>query len=115
MAATGPVGEHDLSNTNWRVVAINGRPVPTSGYYFNFDRDRVSGRLGCNSDQRELPRQRAARSPPALAMTRMACPNMQFREPRASRCMGQPMTISESGDRLTLSNRAGTIELIRAR
>ena len=31
-----PVGRADLSNTNWRVVAINGQPVPMSGHHFNF-------------------------------------------------------------------------------
>ena len=29
--------------------------------------------------------------------------------------MAKPMTLAESGDRLSLSNRVGTIELTRAR
>ena len=50
----------------------------------------------------------------ALLMTRMACENNNY-EAEGVRVMGLPMTISESGDRMTWSNRAGTIELIRAR
>ena len=107
-------GEHDLSNTNWRVVAINGQPLPRSGYYFNFAPDRVSGRLGCNSIGGGYTVAGSTLRAGALMMTRMACPEMQF-EAQGMRIMGQPMTLSESGDRLTLSNRAGTIEMIRAR
>ena len=88
--------------------------MPPSGYYFNFDRDRVSGRLGCNSISGGYRVTGSTLATPALAMTRMACPDMGF-ESEGARVMGQPMTISESGDRLTLSNRAGTIDLIRAR
>ena len=72
-----PIGEHDLSNTNWRVTAINGRPVPVSGYYFNFDRDRVSGRLGCNAIGGNYRVTGSTLTTPALTMTRMACPAMQ--------------------------------------
>ena len=109
-----PIGEHDLSNTNWRVTAINGRPVPVSGYYLNFDRDRVSGRLGCNAIGGNYRVTGSTLTTPALTMTRMACPAMQD-EMQGTRIMGQPMTLLESGDRLTLSNRLGAIELIRAR
>ena len=109
-----PVGEHDLSNTNWRVVSVNGQPVPMSGHYFNFDRDRVSGRLGCNSFGGNYRVTGSTLATPGLAMTEMACPDMRF-ETEGGRIMRQPMTMIESGDRLTLSNRAGTIELIRAR
>ena len=107
-------GAFNLANTNWRVVSINGRPVPPSGYYFNFMPDRLSGRLGCNNIgagyRVEGNRLHAA----ALMMTRMACENNNY-EAEGTRIMAQPMTISESGDRMTWSNRAGTIELIRAR
>ena len=109
-----PVAEHDLSNSNWRVLAINGQPVPPSGHYFNFDRERVSGKLGCNAISGNYSVSGSTLSTPMRAMTRMACPDMRF-ESEGTRIMGQPMTISESGDRLTLSNRVGTIELIRAR
>jgi len=107
-------GEHDLSNSNWRIVSIDGRQVPMSGFYFNFARDRVSGRLGCNNLNGGYSVTGTMLSTPALAMTRMACPEMQF-EIQGARIMGQPTNLSGSGDRLTLSNRLGSIELIRAR
>jgi hypothetical protein len=44
----------------------------------------------------------------------MACPGNSF-EAEGTRIMQQPMTLIESGDSLTLSNRIGTIELMRAR
>ncbi len=107
-------GEHDLSNTNWRVVAINGQPVPRSGYYFTFAPDRVSGKLGCNNIGGGYRVTGSTLTASALMMTRMACPDSGF-EVEGTRIMGQPMTLSESGDRLTLSNRLGTLELTRAR
>ncbi len=109
-----PSGAHVLANTNWRVVSINGQPVPPSGYYFNFMPDRVSGRLGCNTIGAGYSVDGSTLRAGALLMTRMACPDGQF-ETQGTRIMGQPMTISESGDRLTLSNRLGTIEMMRAR
>ena len=108
------VGEHDLSNTNWRVVSINGQPVPMRGYYFNFAPDRVSGKLGCNMIGGGYSVAGSSLRAGPLMMTRMACPDSGF-EVAGTRIMGQPMTLSESGDRLTLSNQLGTIELIRAR
>ena len=109
-----PPGEHDLANTNWRVVSIDGRPVPMSGHYFNFDRDRLSGKLGCNTIGGGYGVKGTTLTAGPLMVTRMACPDMQF-ETQGARIMGQPMIISESGDRLTLTNRLGTIELMRAR
>ena len=107
-------GAYELANTNWRVVSINGQPMPPSGYYFNFAPDRVSGRLGCNSIGAGYSVEGSTLRAAALMMTRMACPEMRF-ETEGTRIMGQPMTLSESGDRMTWSNRIGTIELTRAR
>ncbi len=107
-------GEHDLANTNWRVASINGRPLPPSGHYLTFAPDRLSGRLGCNTLGAAYRVTGSELRASGVATTRMACPDMQA-EMQASRIMAQPMTLSESGDRLTLSNALGTIELIRAR
>jgi heat shock protein HslJ len=107
-------GEHDLSNTNWRVASINGQPVPMSGYYFNFAPDRMSGKLGCNAISGSYSVTGSMLRAGPLAMTRMACPGNGF-EAEGTRIMRQPMTLIESGDSLTLSNRIGTIELTRAR
>jgi heat shock protein HslJ len=107
-------GEHDLSNTNWRVVSINGQPVPMSGYYFNFAPGRMSGKLGCNAISGSYSVTGTMLRAGPLTMTRMACPGNSF-EAEGTRIMQQPMTLIESGDSLTLSNRIGTIELMRAR
>jgi len=110
----GVPGAFNLANTNWRVVSINGQAVPPSGYYFNFMPDRVSGRLGCNSIGAGYTVEGSTLRAAALMMTRMLCENNNY-EAEGTRIMGLPMTLSESGDRMTWSNRAGTIELIRAR
>ena len=109
-----PIGEHDLTNTNWRVVSVNGRPVPISGHYFNFSPDRMSGRLGCNMIGGGYRVTGSTLTATAVMSTRMACENNNY-EAEGIAVLGQPMTLTESGDRLTLTNRAGTIELIRAR
>ena len=46
--------------------------------------------------------------------TRMACPDMSF-ESQGSAILPQPMTISGIGNQLTLTNGAGSIELVRAK
>ena len=107
-------GMFNLANTNWRVVSINGQRVPMSGHYFNFMPDRLSGKLGCNSIGAGYSVTGNILNAGALMMTRMGCPNGSF-EAQGTAIMAQPMTLSESGDRLTLSNRIGTIELLRAR
>jgi heat shock protein HslJ len=111
---TMPQGAFNLSNTNWRVVAINGRPVPVSGYYLNFLPDRVEGKFGCNNIGAGYSVAGDQLRAGALLMTRMACENDAL-EAQGTAVMAQPMTITQSGDRLTLGNAAGTIELTRAR
>lgn len=111
----GPVqGVFNLANTNWRVVSINGQQVPPSGYYFNFMPDRLSGKLGCNTIGSGYSVTGNTLYAGALMMTRMACPNGSF-EAQGTAIMARPMMLAESGDRLTLSNNVGTIELQRAR
>jgi len=95
-------------------VAINRQPMPRSGYYLNFMPDRVSGKFGCNTIGATYRVSSNTLSAGALMMTRMACENNNF-EAEGVAIMAQPMTLAESGDQLTLSNRAGTIELVRAR
>lgn len=107
-------GAFNLANTNWRVAAINGQPTPMSGYYFNFMPDRLSGKLGCNSLGGTYSVSGATLTAGALMMTRMACPDGNF-ETQGAAILAQPMTLMENGDHLTLTNRVGTIELVRAR
>jgi heat shock protein HslJ len=45
--------------------------------------------------------------------TRMACPDMTF-ETQGSDILAQPMNIAGSGNRMVLSNRAGSIDLVRS-
>src|SRR5687767_9421485 len=87
-----PQGVFNLSNTNWRVVSINGQIVPMSGYYFNFMPDRLSGKLGCNTIGAGYSVAGNILSAGALMMTRMACPNGSF-EAQGTAILAQPMTI----------------------
>jgi uncharacterized membrane protein/heat shock protein HslJ len=107
-------GVFNLANTNWRVVSVNGQPVPMSGYYLNFMPDRVSGKFGCNTIGAGYSVSGSTLRSGAILTTRMACPGNIIEE-RALAIMAKPMTLAESGDRLSLSNSAGTIELTRAR
>lgn len=102
-----------LSQTNWRVVAINGRPTPPANYYINFLPDRIGAKFGCNSLGASYTQAGGILTAVAVMATRMACPDMSF-ETQGSAVLAQPMTISGLGDRVTLSNPAGSIELIRS-
>lgn len=102
-----------LSNTNWRVVAINGRPTPPANYYVNFMPDRISAKFGCNSLGAGYSQDGNLLKAGAVMATRMACADMSF-EDQGSAILGHPMTIAGMGERVTLSNQAGSIELVRA-
>jgi hypothetical protein len=43
-----------LGGTNWRVAAINGRPVPPQNFYMNFMPDNQIGAVWLQLHQREL-------------------------------------------------------------
>jgi len=103
----------DLRGTNWRVTAINGRPTPPSNHYINFMPDRIGAKFGCNSLGAGYSQNGNMLDTDAVMATRMACPDMSF-ENLGSAILERPMTVSGVGNRLTLSNDAGTIDLIRA-
>ncbi|WP_395624134.1 META domain-containing protein [Sphingomonas daechungensis] len=108
-----PVAPATLAGTNWRVESVNGRPTPQQGDYFvQFDADRVSAKFGCNSMSGGYSVGGDTLNVGAMAMTRMFCPEpaMSF-ENQGAKILGQPVTMKPNGDRLTLSNSAGTIEL----
>ncbi len=112
-----PVGAPvvDLRSTNWRVVAINGTRTPASNFYLNFMPDgRIGAKFGCNSLGAGYTQSGNILSVGAIAATRMACPDMSF-ENQGSQILERPVTVSGVGDRLTLSNARGSIELARAR
>lgn len=102
-----------LTGTNWRVTAINGRPTPPRNFYMNFMPDRIGAKFGCNSLGAGYSVSGSLLTAGAVMATRMACPDMSF-ENEGSAILAQPMTIDGEGDRLTLSNRAGSIDLVRA-
>lgn len=111
----GAMAAPSLAQTNWRVLSINGRPVPASGYYLNFQPDRLSAKLGCNTLGAGYSVQGDFLIAGAVMATRMSCPDMGF-EREGVNILSQPMRIAMiGGDRMSLSNAAGTIEALRAR
>ena len=104
----------NLSGTNWRVLSINGTRTPASNFYLNFMPDRIGAKFGCNSLGAGYSQSGNVLNVGAVMATRMACPDMSF-ENQGSSILMQPMTISGLGDRITLSNARGTIELVQAR
>ena len=104
----------NLTGTNWRVLSINGTRTPASNFYVNFMPDRMGAKFGCNSLGASYTQAGSIVSVGPVAATRMACPDMSF-ENQGSRILERPLTISGIGERITLSNDRGTIELVRAR
>lgn len=103
-----------LDRTSWQIVAINGRQTPARDFYINFMPDgQLSAKFGCNNANGSYSQGGSTLTVGPMAMTRMACPEMSF-ETQASNIFGSPMQVSLRDDRLTLSNRAGTIEARRA-
>ena len=111
----GAVAPATLSGSNWRVVSVNGRATPPGGEYFlQFEAARVGAKLGCNSMGADYSVTANILDLGPVAATRMACPDMGF-ENQGGAILNQPMTMTWSGgDRLTLSNSAGRIELTRS-
>jgi uncharacterized membrane protein/heat shock protein HslJ len=106
-------GAMTLTGTNWRVVAINGRPTPPSNFYINFMPDRIGAKFGCNALGAGYSVSGNVLNAGAVMATRMACPDMSF-ETQGSAILALPMTIAGTGNRMVLSNGAGSIELVRA-
>ena len=104
-----------LAGTNWRVAAVNGRPTPPSDRFFmNFEASRLDAGFGCNGMAGGYRLDGNSLVPAPIMGTKMACPDMSF-ENQGGAVLGQPMTMTwAGGDRLTLSNSAGRIELVRS-
>ena len=105
-----------LAGTNWKVVAVNGRPTPASGPYFmNFEEGRLGMRFGCNHMGASYRQAGNTVDLGIVTATRMACgePAMSF-EKQAGTILAAPVTAAwTGGDRLTLSNPRGRIDLQR--
>jgi heat shock protein HslJ len=109
-----PLPPASLVNSSWIVEAVNGRP--TGGgerFQLRFEGDRMSGRFGCNSISGTYAVGGTSMTAGALAMTRMACPDMSF-ETQAARVLAHTVELNFAAtDRLTMINAAGSIVLRR--
>jgi heat shock protein HslJ len=105
----------ELAGTNWRVVAIDGRPIPAAGdYSMRFDSTGgVGARFGCNHMGGQYRLAGDILTVNNLASTLMGCPEpAATHEREGSAVLGQPMRIAfTSNDRMYLSNSAGSIAL----
>ena len=105
-----------LAGTNWRVTAVNGRVTPAAGPYFmNFKGNRVGMRFGCNTMGAEYRQAGSTLDLGVVTATRMACgePAMSF-ENQAGAILSDPLSAAwTGGNRLTLSNARGRIDLQR--
>lgn len=106
-----------LAGTNWRVTAINGQPTPAGQFFLNFAAgERAGARFGCNHIGARYLQRGGTVSMRNVSVTRMACgePAMSF-ERQGLGIIAQPLFASWSGgDRLTLSNVNGRIDLARS-
>jgi heat shock protein HslJ len=110
--AAAPAG---LAGTNWHVEAVNGRPTPPDGqYYVRFDGDRISAKFGCNGMGGTYMENGGVVTVGPMMSTRMACPGpaMSF-ENEGGAILARPVTVTANGDRMTLGNNVGRIDLKR--
>jgi putative lipoprotein len=99
-------------------VQIDGRATPPNGNYrIAFSDGKISGRFGCNGWGGNYTVAGATLTASQVHSTMMACPEpaMSF-EKRGLTVLEQPMRWTWTGkQRLTLTNRAGSIGLVRLR
>jgi heat shock protein HslJ len=112
------VDARTFEGTRWRVTAIDAKPTPAKGdYSIEFKRGRISGRFGCNSWGGAYTASRQMLTARQVVSTMMACPgpSMTF-ERKGLAVLQQPMRWTETaGQKLTLTNGAGSIALQRRR
>lgn len=110
-----PAPTTQLGGTNWRVVAVDGRPTPAVGdYSVRFDsRGGIGTRFGCNAMGGQYRLTGDLLTVSNLASTLMGCPEPAATFERdGAEVLGQPMRLaSTSNGRLSLSNAAGSIAL----
>jgi heat shock protein HslJ/uncharacterized membrane protein len=110
-----PAAPSGLSGTIWHVESVNGRRTPPQGEYsVRFEGNRVSAKFGCNGMSGSYSEEGNRLTVGPMAATRMFCPDpaMSF-ENQGGAVLGSPMTVTSNGDRMTLSNPNGRIELRR--
>ena len=104
-----------LAGTNWRVAAINGRATPPGQQFFmNFEPARIGAKFGCNGLGADYRKAGDTVTTGPVVATRMVCPDMSF-ESQGGAILERPMRMNwQGGDRLTLTNERGSIELVRS-
>ena len=103
-----------LAETSWEIVSINGRRVPGGRQYeLDFQRDRLTGRAGCNSFSGPYRVGRDGFQAGPLAMTRMACPGLAMQHEQAvSRILaGRVRLYYPDGLTMIMRSAAGEIRL----
>ena len=104
-----------VAGTNWRVVAVNGRPTPpTDAFYMNFEADRFGAKFGCNGMGANYQQEGDSILPGPVIGTKIACPDMSF-EIAAGQVLSQPLRLiwTGPGDLRLSSGPQRTIDLVR--
>ena len=113
----GAVAPASLAGTNWRVAAVNGRATPAQGdYSIRFEADRMGAKFGCNSMGGLYEQTANVVHVRDVSQTLIGCPEPSATfERQGSAILSRPMTMSwNGGDRLTLGNASGQIDLTRS-
>ena len=105
-----------FDGTRWHVTTIDGKATPPTGdYHVEFKAGEISGRFGCNGWGGTYTVKGDTLTASQVRSTLMACPEpaMTF-ESEGLAVLRQPMRSTwTAGERLTLSNSAGSITLQR--
>ncbi|HET7709750.1 MAG TPA: META domain-containing protein [Sphingomicrobium sp.] len=113
-----PISPATLANTNWRVVAVNGRSTPQSGdYSMTFQSDRMAAKFGCNTMGGLYRQTGTTLIVSDLSQTLIGCPEPSAGFERdGALVLSQQMRLTwAGGDRLRLSGGPGrTIDLARS-
>ena len=111
------VDARTFEGTRWHVTAINGRATPATGdYRIEFRGGGIGGRFGCNGFGGRYAVRGETVVVREMRSTMMACsdPAASF-EGAGFAILNQPMRWTWiSGRKLTLSNTAGSIALMRS-
>jgi heat shock protein HslJ len=110
------IDSRTLEGTYWIVASIDGRATPTDGNYnLEFAGGRISGRFGCNRWSGGYAVAGGSLTASQVISTKMACPEpaMSF-ENQGLNVLNQLARLDwTTGQKLTLSNSAGSIALER--
>ena len=104
-----------FEGTHWHVTAVNGRSTPAAGdYRIAFHNGQMAGRFGCNGwgGAYAVSGQNIVAS--RVVSTLMGCPDPAATfESEGLAVLREPMRWALAGEKLSLSNSAGSIALER--